>query len=192
MNTINILPVLLISLGFISVDLVYSKVEFLRKNDDQSRHELLERNGMPINKANMSYLKPVFNNSQDLVPSNRTQEFLELYKEMSAILDSRNTPIRRAYIDGVLVPRTDAKVAKLQAETAYIETKNAAKRKQMNLLKEDFEKNTPFSSMVSKLLNSTPNVNSTQILNSIYNETFYYINNKNMTNSTQDTVLEFS
>ncbi|KAH7647891.1 hypothetical protein FG379_000518 [Cryptosporidium bovis] len=117
---------------------------------------------------------------------NKTYDFLEFYKEMTAIRNNTEIPVKKAYIDKVLVPKTDAKVAKLQAETAYIETKNAAKKKSMNLMVDDFKKAMTFSDLAEKIFNTTSlRMNDTETLSSIYNETFYYLSNKNATIETE-------
>ncbi|KAH8740618.1 hypothetical protein FG386_002200 [Cryptosporidium ryanae] len=129
---------------------------------------------------------------------NKTYDFLEFYREMTAIRNNTDIPVKKAYIDKVLVPRTDAKVAKLQAETAYIETKNAGRKKSMNLLVDDFKKSTTFSGLAEKIFNTTSlPINITDELSSIYNETFYYLNNKNSTmeeetNTTNNGDIQFS
>ncbi|OII73798.1 uncharacterized protein cubi_03595 [Cryptosporidium ubiquitum] len=174
------------------IEISYSKMELLRR--DFNKSEKFQRNNqyIPQNKKNWHYFIPIFNSSEEFVPPNRTYEFLELYKEIYAMKNASSNSFKKAYIDGVLIPKTDAKVAKLKAETAYIETKNAEKRKKMNLVKEDFEKNTPFSSIIGNILNSSSQINGTQILDTIYNETFYYLNNKNLTNSTEEITLRYS
>lgn len=196
MNALGLLPILFISVGLIRMEMAFSKVELLRRSDSHNKHQTFGGNStLPHQgREGLHHLKPAYNYSEYLVPHNRTYEFLELYREMTAIKNAGSSSLKKAFIDGVLIPKTDAKVAKLKAETAYIETKNAAKKKRMNLVREDFEKSTPFTPLVAKLLNSTstPSVNTTQILDTIYNETFYYLNNKNLTNSTQGTALEFS
>lgn len=194
MNTLGLLPILLISVGLIRMEMAHSKIELLRRSDGHSKHQPFARNSTPPHngRETLHHLKPAYNFSEYFVPPNRTYEFLELYREITAIQNANSASVKKAFIDGVLIPKTDAKVAKLKAETAYIETKNAAKKKRMNLVREDFERSTPFTPIVAKLLDSTPTANSSQILDAIYNETFYYLNNKNLTNSTQGTALEFS
>ncbi|TRY49730.1 putative Secreted Protein [Cryptosporidium tyzzeri] len=175
------------------IEISYSKFEFLRR-DHAYKNEIFEKNNQSIsqNKENLHHYLPIFNFSEEYVAPNRTYQFLELYKEISTIKSANSVSLKKAYVDQVLIPKTDAKVAKLKAETAYIETKNAAKKKKMSQVKGDLEKNITFSSLIGNLLNSSSQINSTQILNNIYNETFYYLNNKNMSNSTEEIVYELA
>ncbi|KAH8583351.1 uncharacterized protein ELE39_000119 [Cryptosporidium sp. chipmunk genotype I] len=192
MKVISFISTFYAFVGFLmKIEISYSKFELLRR-DHAHKNEKFERNNQSTtqNKENLHHYIPIFNSSEDFVTSNRTYEFFELYKEISAIKSNNSASFKKAYIDQVLIPKTDAKVAKLKAETAYIETKNAAKKKKINLVKEDFEKSTQFSSFIANLLNSSSQINGTQILNNIYNETFYYLNNKNMTNSTEGITFE--
>ncbi|KAF7455719.1 putative secreted protein, partial [Cryptosporidium felis] len=144
------------------LETAYSRVELVRKEPS----EFKIWNGVAgnftglVNEQKRVY-KPKFNYSEEFVPPNKTQELLNFYREMTTLKNSSVAPIRDAYIYGVLIPKTDAKVEKLRAETAYIETKNAAKKKRLKLAKEDFEKSTPFTSITNKLLDS-PQINTAE------------------------------
>lgn len=192
MKIISFISVFHILVGFVmKIGVTYSKMEFLRKDIYKSEKFGRNSQSIPRNKENFRYFIPTFNFSEKFVPPNRTYEFLELYKEISAIKNVSNNSFKNVYVNQVLIPMTDARVAKLKAETSYIETKNAERKKKMNLVKEDLEKNTSFAFIVGNLLNSSSQINSTQILDNIYNETFYYLNNKNLTNSTEGVTLGY-
>ncbi|OII75092.1 hypothetical protein cand_004530 [Cryptosporidium andersoni] len=111
--------------------------------------------------------------------NNKSFPLVGLYREMTQIKNETFGPIQEIYINKVLIPKTDAKVAKLRAETEYIETKNAAKRKALRLTEFDDKPLTPFTNATNKIKSwsSSRKKNRTDENEDSFDGTFYYWKN---------------
>ncbi|KAL7066469.1 hypothetical protein ACR3K2_30860 [Cryptosporidium serpentis] len=111
--------------------------------------------------------------------NNKSFPLVGLYREMTKIKNETFGPMQEMYINNVLIPKTDAKIAKLKAETEYIETKNAVKRKALRLTEFDDKPLTPFTNATNKIKSwsSSRRKNRTNENEDFFDGTFYYWKN---------------
>ncbi|EEA07674.1 uncharacterized protein CMU_005970 [Cryptosporidium muris RN66] len=131
------------------------------------------------NSNSSDYSMPGLTRTDGFSPINKKSfPLVELYREMTQIKNETFGPMQELYINKVLIPKTDAKVAKLRAETEYIETKNAAKRKVLRLTEFDDKPLTPFTNTTNKIKSwSSSRKNKTDENEDFFDGTFYYWKN---------------